>query len=118
MQSAAPVLYQAGRTDNDHSTHDHADTKYTSSRKLFMQEQDRPDHQKGWRGSARNGIDQGKVMITVRIRKQDEVNGFQRHAEDGKQPHGARRQTDKHQCDEGEDAADQHLPAHGNIFFL
>src|SRR5215216_3889823 len=118
MQSATAILYQAGRTDDDHSTDNHTDSNHASCRKFFMQEQDGPDHKQGGRSSTCNGIDQGKVMITVGIRKQDEENCLEGHAENGKHPHGARRQTDKYQYDECKDAAEEHLPTHGNIFFL
>jgi len=57
-------------------------------------------------------------VAAVSVGKQDEINGFQSPAGKRKKPHGTRRQAGKEQRDQRQDAADEHLPAHGNIFFI
>jgi hypothetical protein len=57
-------------------------------------------------------------MAGISHRKQNEINRFQDHAEDRKQPHGFRRQADEENQNQRHDTADNHLPAHGNVFLL
>jgi hypothetical protein len=118
MQTTSPVLKEAGGADNDHPSHDQANAKDTARGHCFLEKKHRPQHQESWRGAARDGIDQRKVMVTVGIREQNEVYGFQTHADEGEQPHGTRGQTGKQQQKKRQNPAQDHLPAHSNILFL
>ena len=57
-------------------------------------------------------------MVIVSKGEDAKIDGFQRHAEEGKDPHGAGGQTGEEDGNQGKDAAEDDLPSHGDVFFL